>query len=170
MPACRLYNRQFFRWTHLKQHIESSACSALGGASNSRSPVPDAIPAQIRAPPTAQLPIFEGQNSQHTPLVQRQAFLAGYSNLEKWLAVTAVRRSSRIVVRFVTCGLLHPFGMSSSVTTVYMQPITLICFSGPSRCVAPLNPTLGETVPVSGVATRLALRTGARNSARHSFN
>ena len=90
MPACRLCNRQFFRWTHLKQHIESSACSALGGASNSRSPVPDAIPAQIRA--TAQLPIFEGQNSQHTPLVQRQAFLAGYSNLEKWLAMTAVRQ------------------------------------------------------------------------------
>ncbi|CAE7187205.1 Pol [Symbiodinium sp. CCMP2456] len=92
MPACRLCERQFFRWTHLRQHIESSACPALGGASHIRSPVPDALPAKILTPPTAKLPIFEGENSQHTPLVQRPAFIAQCHNAEKWLAMPAVRQ------------------------------------------------------------------------------
>ena len=92
MPACRLCSRQFFRWTHLKLHIESSACPALGGASHVRSPLTDAVPAEIQEPPTARLSIFEGKNVQHTPLVRRPAFIARSTCIEHWLAMPAVRQ------------------------------------------------------------------------------
>ena len=92
MPACRLCNRQFFRWTHLKQHIESSACQALGGASFERSPVPDSLPAPILQPPTAQLSIFaDDENNSNMPLVRRPAFQQQCMNIEHWLSMPAVR-------------------------------------------------------------------------------
>ncbi|OLQ10177.1 RNA-directed DNA polymerase from mobile element jockey [Symbiodinium microadriaticum] len=107
MPECRLCRRQFFRWTHLKQHIESSACQMLGGASHVRSPMPDAIPAAIKEPPTASHPIFEGENSMHLPLVQRRAFLENHQNTEKWLAVPAVRQELMRCTQIDTTGALN---------------------------------------------------------------
>ena len=92
MPACRLCNRQFFRWSHLKQHIETGACHALGGDSFVRAPQSEAtVSAPIREPPTANLAIFAGENTVHLPLIKRSAFLTSLHRWEQWLSVPELR-------------------------------------------------------------------------------
>ena len=93
MPACRLCQRQFFRWSHLKLHIETGACAALGGDSMIRAPPSEAhAPAPIKPPPTAGLAVFAEENVMHLPLIKRQAFLASLGNWEKWLSVPELRQ------------------------------------------------------------------------------
>ena len=92
MPACRLCDRQFFRWSHLKLHIETGACDALGGDSSVRAPRSEAADdAPIREPPTAHLAVFEGENVMHQPLIRRSAFLRSLPRWEHWLSVPELR-------------------------------------------------------------------------------
>ena len=91
MPQCRLCTRQFFRWSHLRQHIESGACSKLGGDSLVRAPRDSTQDqASVRTPPTAGLAEFEGQNVAHLPLVLREAFVQQLPHWEHWLSVPSV--------------------------------------------------------------------------------
>ncbi|CAE7763314.1 Pol [Symbiodinium sp. CCMP2456] len=92
MPACQLCDRQFWRWKHLVSHIETGACGKLGGDSAIRAPMPeDHVPEPIRQPPTAELSIFEDENTANTPLVKRRVFLQSLATWEQWLKVPAVR-------------------------------------------------------------------------------
>ena len=96
MPPCRLCDRQFWRWTHLVQHIEKGACRCLGGQSDVLAPVPDdQVPADIQQPPTAELGIFGDENVMHVPLVSRRAFLEHLDSWERWLRIPAVPRASQ---------------------------------------------------------------------------
>ncbi|CAE7632953.1 Pol [Symbiodinium sp. CCMP2592] len=93
MPACRLCSRQFFRWSHLRIHIESGACSQLGGDSLVRAPIPDEQAAEIiQAPPAVHRGIFADENAAHTPLVMRAQFQQKLHDWESWLKEPAVRQ------------------------------------------------------------------------------
>ena len=88
MPQCRLCSRQFYRWSHLRLHIESGSCSQLGGDSLIRAPISSSqVAAPIATPPTAQTDLFEGQNVEHLPLIMREAFIRSLPNWERWLTV-----------------------------------------------------------------------------------
>ena len=104
MPACRLCDRQFWRWTHLVQHLEKGACRCLGGGqSDVLAPVPDGqVPPDIQQPPTAELGIVGDENVTHVPLVSRRAFLEHLDNWERWLRIPAVRLELRN-----QCALCH---------------------------------------------------------------
>ncbi|CAE7458256.1 Pol [Symbiodinium sp. CCMP2456] len=116
MPACRLCQRQFFRWTHLKLHIETGACAALGGDSMIRAPPLEAhAPAPIKPPPTAGLAVFAEENVMHLPLIKRQAFLASLGNWEKWLSVPELRQELKNY-----CSICH---------MMYGDPLTMDAFA-----------------------------------------
>ncbi|CAE7659958.1 pol [Symbiodinium sp. CCMP2456] len=116
MPACRLCRRQFFRWSHLKLHIETGACAALGGDSMIRAPPSEAhAPAPIKPPPTAGLAVFAEENVMHLPLVKRQAFLASLGNWEKWLSVPELRQELKNY-----CSICH---------MMYGDPLTMDAFA-----------------------------------------
>ena len=88
MPQCRLCSWQFYRWSHLRLHIESGSCSQLGGDSLIRAPLSSSqVAAPIATPPTARTDLFAGQNVEHLPLIMREAFIGSLPNWEPWLTV-----------------------------------------------------------------------------------
>ena len=103
MPQCKLCDRQFFKWRHLKLHIEGGACPKLGGDSFIRSPLDSTQAlAKVAAPPAADLPQFAGQNVTDLPLVLREAFLSKLSQWECWLSVPSLMTELRNY-----CSLCH---------------------------------------------------------------
>ncbi|CAE7773628.1 pol [Symbiodinium sp. CCMP2592] len=93
MPQCRLCNRQFYRWSHLKLHIEGGSCCQLGGDSLIRSPLDSSqAMAAVAVPPTAQVDLFEGQKVEHLPLIMRDTFISKLSHWERWVTVAPLMR------------------------------------------------------------------------------
>ena len=103
MPQRRLCERQFYRRSHLKHHIESGACPKLGGDSLVRSPYDaEQGPAPVAESPTAHDASFEGENVEHLPLILRKAFIRRLDHWEHWLSVPSLLKELRHY-----CSLCH---------------------------------------------------------------
>ena len=123
MPECKLCRRRFFRWQHLKKHIEEGACSALGGESQVRKPVseeacldlptsspppgpptPPSVhhPTPQHSPPPVAPPLSETASS-ITPLVRNPDFCSTLSRWEAWPLRPGARKS--LLEHCVLCGM-----------------------------------------------------------------
>ncbi|CAE7237125.1 Pol [Symbiodinium sp. CCMP2592] len=114
LPHCRLCGRKFAKWQNLKHHIESGACSHLGGASFVQHPTtevelcPEAAE-QVKPPTLAEAATATA--AQNAPLVQRPFFLQPWPQWDSLLKHTALRKD---LPRLRTIALPMPIMDTSS--------------------------------------------------------
>ena len=91
LPHCRLCGRKFAKWQNLRHHVESGACSALGGVSNPRAEVDiRAEPAAQDQPPSAA--VQQGPTElQNAPLIERPFFVRSWQQWDTLLKHSALR-------------------------------------------------------------------------------
>ena len=94
LPHCRLCGRKFAKWQNLRHHVESGACSALGGVSFIQNPRAEV---DIRAEPAAQdqPPSTAAQRGptelQNAPLIERPFFVRSWQQWDTLLKHSALR-------------------------------------------------------------------------------
>ncbi|CAE7238605.1 unnamed protein product, partial [Symbiodinium sp. CCMP2592] len=93
LPRCQLCLRSFYRWQNLKQHIESGACTKLGGESQSKCPdsCRDSQVTDLGLPTASEPTDADHGIKQNVPLVDRQLFRSKQHDWESLLRDSALR-------------------------------------------------------------------------------
>ncbi|CAE7832491.1 Pol [Symbiodinium sp. CCMP2592] len=93
LPRCQLCLRSFYRWQNLKQHIESGACTKLGGESQSKCPdsCRDSQVTDLCLPTASEPTDADHGIKQNVPLVDRQFFRSKQHDWESLLRDSALR-------------------------------------------------------------------------------